>query len=170
MAGWRALRPADLPALCRLAEAAHPSHPESPAVFAERLALAPGFCLALPGGEGLLGYAIAHPWAGPPPPLDSLLGALPEAPRALHLHDIALAEAARGMGLGREALVRLLGMARQAGLKEASLVAIAGKQGYWQGQGFTPAAAPGAALHGYGEGAVLMRRRLEQGVDRHEGA
>ncbi|WP_236037783.1 GNAT family N-acetyltransferase [Belnapia arida] len=144
---------ADLPRVVALAAAAHPQHPEKPAVFAERLALAPGFCWVL--GEGR-GYALAHPWAGPVPPLDSLLGALPAAAEVLHLHDIVLAPEARGAGEAAAMVARLAASGAASGLGRMTLVAVAGKAGYWQRLGFTPL----AEVAGYGAGASLMARPL----------
>ncbi|MDN3562782.1 GNAT family N-acetyltransferase [Paeniroseomonas aquatica] len=162
---WRPLTPADLPAVLALAAAMHPGYPESPAVFADRLALAPGFCRVLPGPEAPLGYAIAHPWAGPAPPaLDTVLGALPPRPDRLHLHDIVLAPAARGTGQARAVVAALLQAAAAAGLAGASLLALPGKAGYWAGLGFAPdPLPPGPALASYGAGALPMARRLSRG-------
>ncbi len=151
---------ADLPDVAALAAAIHPDYPESPAVFADRLALAPGFCRMLPG----LGYAIAHPWAGPAPPaLNTVLGRLPAVPEALHLHDIALAPAARGTGQARAVVAALLAEAAAQGLGRASLIAVAGKEGYWASLGFRPEPQlPGAALASYGAEALPMARPLSR--------
>lgn len=149
--GWRPMQPADLPAVAAVADCLHPHHPESPAIFAERLALAPAGCHVLADGPVLLGYAVAHPWTGlAPPPLDSLLGALPEWPGPWHLHDIALLPVARGAGHAAALLRRW---------PRATLVAIAGTGGYWAAQGFhdAPCADP-AALASYGAGARFMAR------------
>jgi ribosomal protein S18 acetylase RimI-like enzyme len=143
---WRPMTEADLPGVVALAGAVHPHHPEAPAVFAERLALAPEGCWVLGEGQG---YALAHPWTGlAPPPLDTLLGAVPEGP--WHLHDIALAPAARGAGHAARLLARW---------PAATLVAIAGTGRYWARQGFrrVPCADP-AALASYGAGARFMAR------------
>ncbi|WP_236033764.1 GNAT family N-acetyltransferase [Belnapia mucosa] len=150
---------ADLPAVLALAAALHPHHPESPAVFAERLALAPEGCWVL--GEGR-GYAVAHPWAGaPPPPLDTLLGALPASPDALHLHDIALEPGMQGAGHAAAFVADLLRDAEGRGLRRATLVAVDGKDAYWARQGFRPLpGAAGPALASYGPDAVAMARLL----------
>lgn len=139
------MRDADLPLVVALAGALHPHHPESPAVFAERLALAPAGCWML----GEAGYALAHPWTGlAPPPLDQLLGAVPAGP--WHLHDIALCPAARGAGHAARLLARW---------PRATLVAIAGTAGYWARQGFRErSCADPAALASYGPGARFMAR------------
>lgn len=168
---------ADLPEVLTLAGLLHPGYPESAAVFADRLALAPGCCRMLPslGHASLdhaslnlasLGYAIAHPWAGTvPPPLDSVLGTLPALPDCLHLHDIALHPAARGSGQAAAVVTALLAAAAAAGLGRASLLALPGKADYWARLGFRPAAWPsGPALDRYGPGALPMERRLSRCV------
>jgi ribosomal protein S18 acetylase RimI-like enzyme len=146
---WRPMQVADLAAVVALADRLHPHYPESPAVYAERLALAPDGCHVLADGTALFGYAVAHPWTGlAPPPLDSLLGALPPGP--WHLHDIALAPPAQGAGHAA-ALLRQW--------PQATLVAIPGTSGYWERQGFrdAPCTDP-AALASYGKGARFMAR------------
>jgi ribosomal protein S18 acetylase RimI-like enzyme len=148
--------PADLAAVETLAAALHPDYPERPEVFAERLALAPEGCRVLEGPAGLLGYAVTHPWAGPPPALDRLLGALPVPAGDWHIHDIALDPAARGAGHAGAVLQDVLALAAARGCGWATLVAVAGKAAYWTPQGFAPA----GAAPGYGSGAVLMRRAL----------
>jgi ribosomal protein S18 acetylase RimI-like enzyme len=145
------MQPADLPAVAALADRLHPHHPESPAVFADRLTLAPAGCHVLADGPVLLGYAVAHPWTGlAPPPLDSLLGALPEQPGPWHLHDIALLPEARGAGHAAALLGRW---------PRVTLVAIAGTGAYWAAQGFRDAScADPIALASYGAGGRFMAR------------
>ena len=163
---WRAMRADDLPAVAGIAEAVHPDHPERPAVFAERLALAPAGCLMLAAGSAALGYVLSHPWRLDlgPPALDSLLGALPAAPDAWYLHDIALLPGARGQGHAAVALGRIWATASAAGIRRAMLVAVAGKGPFWAARGFRPAPAPPpASLAGYGAAAELMQRALPEG-------
>ena len=150
---WRMMTEADLPGVVALAGVVHPQHPERPEIFAERLALAPGFCWVL--GEGL-GYALAHPWSGEAPPLDTLLGALPRPAEALHLHDTALAPEARGKGRAEAMVERLAAVGAAGGIGQMTLVAVAGKGGYWRRRGFGPV----AEAAGYGPDAWLMVRAL----------
>jgi ribosomal protein S18 acetylase RimI-like enzyme len=154
---WHPMTAADLPAVQALADRLHPHHPEAPAVFAERLALAPAGCRVLAAGGGPLGYAITHPWTGAaPPPLDALLGALPDRPGAWHIHDVALDPAARGAGHAGAVLRALLAASP---LPRATLVAISGTGTYWERQGFRDATVVDAAsLASYGQGARFMAR------------
>jgi GNAT superfamily N-acetyltransferase len=94
-----------------------------------------------------------------PPPLDTPLGALPAGAGCWHIHDIALAPAARGRGHATAVLHALLRDAATAGYAVASLVAIAGQRARWAGFGFCPAIpADAAALASYGAGATWMLR------------
>ena len=152
------MREADLPAVSAIAAAVHPGYPESDAVFAERLRLAPETCLLLEVAGEAAGYVLAHPWyRGRPPALDTLIGALPAAPEALYLHDIALLPAARGTGAGKEAVRRI---AACAGGLPLALVAVGGASGFWEGQGFRRArdGAFDALPPGYGPDALYMER------------
>lgn len=155
---WRAMRADDLAAMAALAERIHVDYPERPEVFAERLALCPAGCLALESGGALVGYALAHPWAGAPPPLDTLLGALPSAPDHFYLHDVALAPQARGRGEARAALAALDDAARRLVLDEMRLVAVSGSAPVWARLGFAASGAPCPAS--YGDDAVAMRRAV----------
>lgn len=158
---------ADLPEVERIAERVHPAHPEHPAVFRERLALAPAGCWVLASSEGLSGYAVTHPWTGRGPPrLNALLGGVPRPAPAWHVHDIALLPAARGSGRAAAVLRPLLLRAAAAGCGRATLVALAGKASYWRRLGFLPAiAADPGAVASYGPGAAFMARPL-RGEDR----
>lgn len=126
---------ADLPAVGRIADLVHQAYPESDAVAAERLALFPEGCLVL--GEIPIGYLVSHPGLlGRPPPLDCLLGRLPEGPDCLYLHDIALLPEARGRDAGAAALDILLEVARRHRLGHMALTAVHGTPPYWRGLGF----------------------------------
>ncbi|MCR0981028.1 GNAT family N-acetyltransferase [Roseomonas populi] len=156
----------DLPAVSAIAAAVHPGHPESDAVFAERLGLFPAGCLVLQAGAGAAGYAIAHPWRRRrPPALDTLLGGLPEAPGVLYLHDLAILPEMRGGGAGG-AVVQVL--SELAGGLPMALVAIGGTGVFWRAQGFAavPDPALDAVLRRYDPGARYMERAADQPVRR----
>lgn len=149
----------DLGKVVAVARVAFPDHPEDRPCFAERLALSPDLCFVLAEGEDVAGYLIAYPWPlGRIPPLNSLLGALPEARDALYLHDLALRPGARGGGHARTILDMLF--ARAAGTPIA-LVSVNDSAAFWRAQGFAESAAPdiAAKLASYGDDARYMVRR-----------
>jgi len=149
MSPWRRMLPADLPAVDALGTAIHTAHPERAAIAAERLALAPETCFVLATPE-IQGYLVAHPWAGDPPKLDTLLGTLPAQPDHLYLHDLALAPAARGQRHPAGILPLLP--------NPIALISVNGTAPFWQAHGFRPAPIAPAKLASYGPGAVYMRR------------
>ncbi|TNC16047.1 GNAT family N-acetyltransferase [Methylobacterium terricola] len=156
---WRPLRAPDLPAASHLAARIHPDYPEDDAVMAERLSLCPEGCFALAAEDGLVGYAVGHPWrARSVPDLDTLVGALPEPAEAWCIHDVALDPRARGRGAAAAIVGLMLGEAARRRLPEAVLVAVGDAAGFWRRHGFQ--AVPQAAPPGYGARAALMVRAV----------
>jgi len=154
---WRAMTAADLDAAERIADGVHPDYPEDHAVFAERLRLFPRGCLIL--NDPPVGYAIAHPWSlDAPVRLNSLLGALPDAPNTLFLHDIALMPDARGRGDAAVGVAALEAVAADLRLPTMSLVAVGRAQSFWLARGFV--AAEGGDVGSYGASACYMVKRL----------
>ncbi|WP_247895692.1 GNAT family N-acetyltransferase [Azospirillum brasilense] len=169
-AGWRAMETADLDRVMAIAEVVHPDYPEDRAVFAERLALYPEGCAMaeVHGAEAAgscIGYVVTHPGRlGVPPPLDSPLGALPEAPDCLYLHDVALLPEARGLGLGVAALERMNALAARQGFRWLALTSTPGARAFWDAQGFLPhdgGDGLAAKLASYGGGMTYMTRPVE---------
>nr|WP_247896925.1 GNAT family N-acetyltransferase [Azospirillum argentinense] len=179
-AGWRAMESADLDRVMAIAEVVHPDYPEERAVFAERLALYPDGCAMAEasgaevsraeasGAEGdrpCIGYIVMHPGRlGVPPPLDSPLGALPEVPDCLYLHDVALLPAARGLGLGVAALERMNALAARQGFRWLALTSTPGARAFWDAQGFLPhdgGAGLAAKLASYGGGMTYMAKPVK---------
>ena len=120
-------------------------------------------CLALAGPGGGLGYAFSHPWRlGDAPALDAFLGALPERPAGLYLHDIAMLPEARGRGAAGAAILRLTALAATERLAAMALVAVRGTGPFWARAGFVAAPDPrlAAKLAAYGADARYMTRRL----------
>jgi ribosomal protein S18 acetylase RimI-like enzyme len=157
---WRAMIAADLVDVQAIAGLVHAAYPERSEVFAERLRLHPAGCFVLTDPEPVVGYAVSHPWDGPPPALDVLLQGLPPAPRTLYIHDIALLPHARGRRAVADLMVRLSESARQQRLPTLSLTAVGGTTPVWQHMGFRVDAEPAyaAKLATYGDNVVFMVR------------
>ncbi|MGY0710892.1 GNAT family N-acetyltransferase [Azospirillum argentinense] len=169
-AGWRAMGPADLDRVMAIAEVVHPDYPEDRAVFAERLALYPEGCAMAEAFRAeaagpCIGYIVMHPGRlGVPPPLDSPLGALPEVPDCLYLHDVALLPAARGLGLGVAALERMNALAARQGFRWLALTSTPGARAFWDAQGFLPhdgGAGLAVKLASYGGGMTYMTKPVK---------
>ncbi|MFJ2994791.1 GNAT family N-acetyltransferase [Pandoraea sp. NPDC087047] len=145
---------------------------ESEATLASRLALSPGTCWVAVDREGVspnelrvAGYLFTHPWhLAAPPPLDTVLDALPDAPDCWYVHDMALAPRTRGAGVASQLYAAALTAAQSLGLQASALVAVQQSQGFWARFGYGPApeVSPliAAKLAGYGDGAVFMTRAL----------
>ncbi|WP_439572594.1 GNAT family N-acetyltransferase [Phreatobacter sp.] len=159
---WRPMTAGDLAAVSRIAAIVHPLFPEDDAVFRERLALHPAGCLVLEDAAGPAGYAVSHPWrAADFPPLDTLLGAIPDDSSAFYIHDVAILPDARGSGAAGAVARRLVAHATGLGLTALSLVAVNGSAPFWALHGFADAtdAALAARLGAYGADARFMTRR-----------
>jgi GNAT superfamily N-acetyltransferase len=156
---WRHMQEGDLAAVMELAARVHPALLEAEAVFAERVRLFPVGCLVLDEAGAIGGYAVSHPSTRfAPPPLDTLLGALPEAPDDYYLHDFVLAPEMRGAGHAQSGVETLLREA--SGYPSTSLVSVYGTSDFWSRFGFRPAIRGGlqAKLAPYGPDAVYMVR------------
>lgn len=156
MAVWRQMLVADLASVEAIAERVHVDYPEAPEIFANRLALFPAGCfMAVEGGQPM-GYCISHPGTlGDPPPLDTLMRALPNPADCLYLHDLALLPEARGRRLGAALVARLEQVARSHGHDRIALTAVSNSDGFWEGLGFSPA--PCAKLESYGTATYRIK-------------
>lgn len=125
-------------------------------------------CLAATQDGALLAYLLAHGWpAGSPPAVGTVLA--PENPpenaqrEVLFIHDLAVASAGRGLGLGRALIDRAFALARADGLDRAELIAVEGASQFWRTIGFADTDCPpalAAKVAGYGAEARWMTRRL----------
>jgi GNAT superfamily N-acetyltransferase len=159
----RPMAPQDLPAVLALQATGYPpALHDSADAFLSRMALAAELNLTAWREGELAGYLVSHPWAaGSPPPVDAVLD--PATPAdCWYVHDLSVAQAARGLGLGKILLAagREAAMARR--LTRSELIAVDGAAPFWRRQGWAaPAAiAPDLALKvaGYGPSAVFMTR------------
>ena len=160
---WRGATARDLADILAMADQLHPSFPEDPAVFAERLQLYPAGMRLLELNGRACGYLVSHPWrAREVPPLNTLLHRLPTEADTFYLHDLALLPAARGGGAARAIVEDMAAHARSQGFATMSLVAVNGSIAFWQRMGFAIAIEPtlAAKLASYEPAARLMMRDL----------
>ena len=159
MSEWHPLLPADLDDLNRLAALVHPTLPERPEVFAEKLRLFPQGCRKLLGGTRLVGYGLSHPWSlNAIPPLDEFLHRLPSKPQCLYIHDLVVRPEARGQHAAGEYLAYVKAVARQRGLAALALVSVYGADRLWRRYGFEVVRDPVVAVEAqsYGDSAKYM--------------
>lgn len=160
---WRTLTGYDMPAVEQIAGVVHPNFFEAPEVLAERQRLYHNGAYLLEVNERPTGYVLSHPWMlGDLPPLNALLGGLPEGADTYYLHDLALLPVARRIGAATFIVDALAKHARAHGFPTMSLVAVNGSQGFWARHDFLVADAPHLEpkLLSYEPDARLMVRRL----------
>lgn len=156
------MKQADLPAVAALAEEAHPQFPEEPTVFAEKQRLFEPFCFSLEFERAFAGYCIAHPWMRDKVPvLNRLLGAAPQSPDCLFIHDVAVAPAARGKGATVALMERLTAAGQSCGLNAITLVALYGSNQMWSRYGFHTAEIEKSEIKSYGPSAIYMLKSLD---------
>lgn len=160
----RTIRALDWPAIMAIQhECYHLFDPEPLEVMQNKSELAPDCCWVAERQGKVLGYLLCHPWrAHQPPPLSVPMQRL-AGNEEFYLHDLAVAGAARGIGVGQRLLATALAFASEEGFEHAGLVAVQDAPAFWHKQGFVPAATR-KSLEEYGEGAVYMRLPLAEPV------
>lgn len=148
---------ADLGFVDRLGNSIYPDHLESFAAFAAKFRACPQACRVAELGGRLVGYCLALPADDGAPPRLNQVRYAPAAPVFLHIHDVALAESARGHGLVPQALDHAAGVARGLGLAGLSLIAVRGTERMWPRYGFAPAECERAILASFGGGIYMNR-------------
>ena len=95
-----------------------------------------------------------------PPPLSVPMQVL-AGDEEFYLHDLAISNKARGLGVGQRLLATALDYASREGYEHAGLVAVQDAPAFWQKAGFMPSPTS-KPLGEYGEGAVYMRLPLAE--------
>lgn len=128
MTAWRLARATDLVRVDEIGDAAHEGLPERPEVFEEKFRLCPEGWVVLEADDGTVqGYGIAHPWLrGEVPPLDTLLGRLPDSPDCIFLHDCVVNPAFRGAGRMAGFFAEASRLARRMGIDTLAGVSVYG--------------------------------------------
>ena len=161
-----ALTATDLDAALALQSRSYPAFlVEDASAFASRMGLAASFCLAARREGELLGYVLAHGWPRRSPPAVGtvLTGSGPG--EVLFIHDLAVASAGHGSGVGRMLIARAFDLAARAGLRRAELIAVEGAADYWRRLGFVAVPVSGtlaAKVATYGPQAYWMEREILQ--------
>lgn len=162
MPDLRPLTAADLTAAAAIQNTVYaPLYREDAQVLGSRIVVAPTCCWGAFGqARELQAYILSHPWpAAAPPPIGQALAAPPPTDNWF-VHDLAIAPAARGAGLGRALVARAADAARALGLRRGDLVAVQGAHAFWSRLGYAaPQPLPGplaAKVAAYGADARYM--------------
>lgn len=151
----------DLGGVVAVAASAFPDHFEARVCFEERFALFPQGCFVLATKDVVTGYLIAYPLPiGTIPPLNTLLGSLPQSCSAVYLHDLALHPAARGQGFAGPIVESLVATARSWGTQKVHLVAVNNSVPFWRTLGFEPAVGDVPDLGSYSAASDYMMRDI----------
>lgn len=160
----RSLEAADLPQALTIQAANYPAFLwEDEAAFASRLDVASSYCLAAERDGVLVGYLLAHGWVSEsPPPIGTILDKTIVGD-VLFIHDLAVAPAGQGAGLGRRLIDQAFARAAADGFGRAELIAVEGAAPYWRGLGFADGSALpelAAKVAAYGAEARWMTRAI----------
>jgi len=111
--------------------------PEELTVLKSKWHASPETCFILQDKtKKVLGYLLAHEWNSHEPP--KLFEELPVDTfgTILYLHDLAVSNCARGMGVGKQLVKKLLDTAKIQGFEKVLLVAVQGSDDFWFSVGF----------------------------------
>jgi GNAT superfamily N-acetyltransferase len=161
---WRPAAASDLLDIQRIGDQIHPDLHERPEVFAERLQLFPEGCFALVRNQQVVGYGLSHPWfLNSIPPLNQLLGSIPQSPECLLIHDVAVLPQARGHGAGAILIGLTAELARKRGIPCLALVSVYDTRPLWTRLGFEVISDSPLTdkLKSYGQTARYMIRRSD---------
>lgn len=156
--------PEDLPEVDRVQRDAYVEEfHEDAAVFSDKLQRFPSGCWVCVIDNVVVAYMFSHPARiSAPPGLNAVLGD-GARPDCYFIHDVAVRESYRRLGLARQLLERGLEVARREGHEVVALISVQNSKGYWERFGFSvldePASAVEYVRQSYGESAHYMARR-----------
>lgn len=129
--------------------------PEDAHVLKSKWLSSPKTCAVYLGlNNSISAYLLAHPWSGEIPPKLNEISVI-TGNEYLYLHDLALAEEARGKGIAKKLVENLIDTAKTQGFKKILLVAVQHSGGFWGKFGFLQI--PTATIcPSYGHEAKLM--------------
>lgn len=134
--------------------------PEDVSILKSKWLSSPKTCsVYLSHDNTVLAYLLAHPWANEAPP-KLHEKCLITACLNLYLHDLALADEARGKGIAKKLVENLIDNAKAQGVAKILLVAVQSSSGFWAKFGFLNI--PNAVIcPSYGDSAKLMALELK---------
>lgn len=156
---------ADLDAVLAVQAHCYPPAMQEPGpVVLQRIGVAgPTSLVARDAGGAVCAYVFAFPCRrGYVTPLNAGF-TLPDDADALYVHDLAVAPAALGRGLGKAMVRQLWALAQARGLRHSALVSVQDSLRFWQSLGYLPAPGDPAALATYPDVAIYMTRALDAG-------
>lgn len=155
---WLPLLESDISKVDRIARQVHPTLPERPEIFAEKLRLFPGGCFKFMFDGKMHGYALSHPWMlYSIPPLDDFLHTLPDNPDCLYIHDVAVLPQARGHGAAGLFIAEVAKVAQQMQIRHLACVSVYGTDVLWSRFGFRVVSDKlRGTLTSYGESAKYL--------------
>lgn len=134
-------------------------------VLKTRWQASPETCFVSKGSEKeVLGYVLAYPWSLSRPPKVSeklpvpAIGGSPVAD-TLYLHDLAVSKDARGLGVGKQLINKILKVAKLQNFRRIMLVAVDGADSFWFNFGFREVERD-FSCPSYGDDAKLMALQL----------
>ncbi|MEW7865308.1 GNAT family N-acetyltransferase [Aeromonas diversa] len=156
----RTIRYGDWSAIMHIqAQCYHELVPEPLHILQQKVGLSPQTCWVAERGGQVLGYLLCHPWHyGPPPSLSCPIGEMTRD-EIFYLHDLAIADEARGLGVGQRLVDTALDHAKEDGYDEVALIAVQDAPAYWRRHGFV-ATPTSKSLAEYGEDAEFMKLKL----------
>ena len=111
--------------------------PEELDILKSKWEASPATCFVLQSAsKDILGYLLSHPWSSDEPPKLFEKYSPCSSSDTLYLHDLAVSQELRGLGVGRQLTNRLLYLAKFHNYKRILLVAVQGSEGFWGGLGF----------------------------------
>jgi len=134
--------------------------PEDVSILKSKWLSSPKTCAVYLNRENMvLAYLLAHPWASETPPKLNEKSPI-SVSLNLYLHDLALADSARGKGIAKKLVENLIYNAKVQGFEKILLVAVQNSIGFWGKFGFLNV--PNVVIcSSYGDNAQLMALELK---------
>ena len=134
--------------------------PEDIEILKSKWLSSPSTCSVYSNEEKkILAYLLAHPWASETPPKLHEKSPCTHSSN-LYLHDLALAQEARGKGIAKALVENLIKSASNEGFVKILLVAVQGSTGFWARFGFLEISNK-EICPSYGDNAKLMMLELK---------